>query len=80
MRRFETGKFILFLLIGLIVGTVFGVLIGKVLPFFAYGLDFGIPTLTLNLVFLDLTFGLTLKVNVGTVIGVVLLLLLFAIT
>jgi len=45
-----------------------------------YGLDFGIPTLTLNLVFLDLTFGLTLKVNVGTVIGVVLLLLLFAIT
>jgi len=33
MRRFETGKFLLFLLIGLIVGTVFGVLIGKVLPF-----------------------------------------------
>jgi hypothetical protein len=80
MRKFETGRFLLFLLIGLIVGTVFGILIGKVLPFFAYGLDFGIPTLNLDLVFLNLTFGLKLQVNIGTVIGVILFLLLFAIT
>ncbi len=80
MRKFETGRFLLFLLIGLIVGTVFGILIGKVLPFFAYGLDFGIPTLNLDLVFLNLTFGLKLQVNIGTVIGVILFLLFFAIT
>ncbi|MEF3245595.1 MAG: DUF4321 domain-containing protein [Caldisericaceae bacterium] len=80
MRKFAFGRFLVFLLLGLILGTALGIFIGKIFPIFDYGLSFGIPTLNIDLVFLKLTFGIELKLNTGTIIGILIFALMFVLT
>lgn len=80
MKKFAFGRFILFLTVGLILGTALGIFIGKVFPVFDYGLNAGIQNLNVNLVFIDLSFGLQIKLNVGSVIGAIIFILLFTLT
>lgn len=80
MRRFAFGRFFMFLIFGIIVGTALGVFIGKVFPVFDTSLTFGIPNISFDLVFLKLSLGFELQFNVGTLIGIVIFILLFSLT
>jgi hypothetical protein len=73
------GLVILVILAGLVVGSLLGELLGSLLPagnareLFTRGPMIGLmPPATLDLRFLAVSFGLSLKVNVVGVVGVVL--------
>ena len=76
--RQSLGKVVLVLLLGALVGAVFSQVIGLFLregsvahQVFLEGYrDFGIPTVRLNLVVVELTFGLTFNVTLMSVVGV----------
>lgn len=70
------GFFAAVLAAGAVVGSLLGELLGLVFPtgflhaFFSRGVAVGIPRLTLDLLALKLNLGLTLQVNLCTVLGV----------
>ncbi|MFU2157799.1 MULTISPECIES: DUF4321 domain-containing protein [Caldisericum] len=80
MRKFSYGRFFIFLILGLIIGTALGIFIGKVFPVFDYGLNFGIKAMDLDLLFIKLTFGVNVRLNVGSIIGVIIFILFFTLT
>lgn len=65
---------LIFILSGLVVGGLIGELATKVnwLWWLSYSGSFGIDTpITLDLSILNLTFGLTFKINIASIIGLV---------
>ncbi len=70
-------KGLIVVIIGALLGTMVGELLGAYLPeggvknFFLKSIAFGLEPSVLNLHILTLTFGLILKINVVTVIGVI---------
>ncbi len=70
--------FVLVIFVGALLGAVLGELIGLVLPdgvvkeFFLRSVSFGLSPTTINLVLLTFTFGMTIKLNIIGVIGIVL--------
>ena len=70
-------KGLIIVIIGALLGTMVGELLGAYLPeggaknFFLKSITFGLDPATLNLHILALTFGLILKVNVLTIIGII---------
>ncbi|MFH0778181.1 MAG: DUF4321 domain-containing protein [Candidatus Eisenbacteria bacterium] len=73
------GYLTLVLLLGLAVGSAFGEILGYLLPespvktVFVIGYTYVFPPATLNLVILTLTLGFTIKINVISVLFVLLL-------
>ncbi|MCF0136514.1 MAG: DUF4321 domain-containing protein [Lachnospiraceae bacterium] len=67
----STWSLILFLMCGIVLGGFIGELLGQFDFFYwlAYGKTFGIPTVTLNLSVLQLTFGLQITLNLASVLG-----------
>jgi hypothetical protein len=69
---------ILAILLGALIGTVFGQVIGLILPdgivkeFFLRSAVFGFSPTTVNLVILTFTLGMTFKLNIIGVIGILL--------
>lgn len=66
---------LIFLLSGLVVGGLIGTLASKVdaLWWLAYGNDFGLTNpLELNLSVMKVTFGLTFKINIASILGMIL--------
>lgn len=79
-KRKGAGFILLMLVAGALLGSALGDLTGLVLPggvvrdFFTNALRPGIdPPLTLNLLWVTLTVGFTLKLNVVALLGVVLM-------
>ncbi len=77
MTRYRrTGVFIIWLVAGAVIGSVFSQLLGIVLPegvvraFFLSGTNIGIRPITLDLAVMSLTFGFTLTINVVGVLGI----------
>ena len=71
---------ILFILAGLVIGGLLGNLAGNVswLNWLAYGEEFGLNSpIVLNLNVMTITFGLIIKINIASIIGVVLALLIY---
>ena len=70
-------KGFIIVVIGALLGTMVGELLGAYLPdgtvksFFLKSIRFGLDPVSLELHILTLTFGLILKINVLTVIGVI---------
>ena len=79
MKRERILAMIIYVLIGAILGTILGIVLGKIFPVLDRNLSFGFTPFTLKLVFVDITFGIQLYLNVGTIIGVILFLYLFMI-
>ncbi len=71
------GKMALVLMLGVLIGAVFSEVIGLFLregsvaeQVFVRYKDFGISTVTLNLVVMEFTFGIMFHVNLMSVVGV----------
>ena len=78
----DKGKWvvILFLLSGLVIGGLIGSLTANIdgLWWLSYGQEFGLQEpLVLDLNVLKITFGLMIKINVASIIGVVAALLIY---
>lgn len=79
LRRRNPWIFVFIIVLGAIVGSAVGHILGIVLPqgavktVFLKALTVGIPTFTLNLAILKLTFGFVLHINLVTVIFIILL-------
>ena len=76
MRK-SLGKMALVLLLGVLIGAVFSEVIGLFLregsvaeQVFVRYKDFGISTVTLNLVVMEFTFGIMFQVTLMSVVGV----------
>ena len=72
---------VLFMLCGVLVGSIIGQLLGTVIPgdLFAKSLRIGTiqGPITLDLLILDFTFGAVLHINFGTILGIILGILLY---
>ena len=71
---------ILFILSGIVVGGLLGELASQVdfLSWLAYGQEFGLSTpVELNLNVIKLTFGLVFKINIASIIGIVLAIFIY---
>lgn len=82
MAAKEKSKWIsiLFVLAGLVVGGLLGDLAGNVswLNWLAYGEEFGLNTpIVLNLNVMTITFGLMIKINIASIIGVIIALFIY---
>lgn len=76
MRVRKTGTIIFIVIVGLLLGTAFGQLIGWILPdspvknLFLKSVSIMIRPFLINLLFLEFTFGFTLRLNLLSVIAV----------
>ena len=80
----EKGKWviILFILSGLVIGGLLGELAAHVdwLWWLAFGKEFGLQEpLTLDLIVVKITFGLMIKMNIASIIGVIIALIILEI-
>ncbi len=80
MREKNIWILVLFLLGGIVVGGLLGELASNVnfLSWLAYGQEFGLSTpIELNLNVVKLTFGLMFKINIASIIGIVLAIFIY---
>lgn len=71
---------ILFILCGIVVGGLLGELASNVsfLSWISYGEEFGLSTpIELDLNLIKLTFGLMFKINIASIIGIVLAIFIY---
>lgn len=69
---------VLLLLVGAVAGTVAGNALGTLVPAVSASVQVGLrPPVTLDLIFLTLTFGCGLALNVGSAVGLVAAALLY---
>ncbi len=78
----DRGKFIsiIFILAGLVIGGLIGNLTSNIngLSWLAYGEEFGLrDPIVLDLNVLTLTLGLTIKINIASIIGVIIALVAY---
>ncbi|HID10425.1 MAG TPA: DUF4321 domain-containing protein [Candidatus Latescibacteria bacterium] len=78
IRRKTTGMLIVTLLVGLLIGTTVGNILGVFLPdksvvekVLVNSYTYVLPPLTLNLIVLTITFGFSVRVNLTSIIGLV---------
>lgn len=78
MRKRSLGWILIVILLGAVMGSILGEVLGLILPegvvrdFFLRAAQFSVGPATLNLIVLTCTLGLTLKLNVIAVLGIVL--------
>ncbi len=80
MKEKNIWILILFLLCGIVVGGLLGELASHVdfLSWLAYGQDFGLSTpIELDLNVIKLTFGLVFKINISSIIGIILAIFIY---
>lgn len=71
---------ILFILCGIVIGGLLGELAASVswLSWLSYGQEFGLATpVNLNLQVINITFGLMFKINIASIIGIVVAILMY---
>lgn len=78
----DKGKWIviLFILSGLVIGGLIGNLAGNIdwLWWLAFGDEFGLQSpIVLDLSVITITFGLTININIASIIGVIVALLIY---
>ena len=70
---------LIFILSGLVIGGLIAEIANHVegLWFLAYGQGFGLETMTLNLGVINITFGLSIKITISSIIGMALAILIY---
>ena len=71
---------IIFILCGLVIGGLIGELAANVswLNWLGYGQQFGLSTpITLNLGVVELTFGILFKINISSIVGIVIAIFIY---
>lgn len=68
---------IIFLLAGLVVGSFVGDLLKGTIDLFSYNKPIGFDTFTLDLIFMQLTLGFKFTINLATVIGLLIVLIIY---
>jgi len=69
--------FLFVLLVGLVLGGILGEVLHKTVPLLSYGKSIGFSPVLVDLSVIRLTLGLTLQINVASIIGLVLAIFLF---
>lgn len=79
MRRDRSaGLLFILVLIGALLGSIVGEALSKSVPLLARGVSVGVdPPTTLDLFILKVTFGIKMKLNVASAVGILLGLLFF---
>jgi len=75
MMRVKSGDglvLLILLLVGAIFGSIIGAALEHVLPILAYGKTIGVDPFMVDLSILQLTFGLKLSLNLSGIIGLLL--------
>ncbi len=71
---------IIFILCGIVLGGLIGELVSNIdaLWWFSYGSNFGLTTpITLDMGVIVLTFGLTFKINIASIVGLAIAIFLY---
>ncbi|NLK73013.1 MAG: DUF4321 domain-containing protein [Clostridiales bacterium] len=68
---------IIFILIGLVIGSIVGELLKGTIDLFAYGKIIGFKPFTVDLSFIKFTLGLELNMNLITVVGIIIALIIY---
>lgn len=68
---------VIFLLVGLVVGSFVGELLKGYVDLFSHSKTIGFAPFTLDLVFVQLTLGFELTLNLATVIGLLIVLIIY---
>ena len=79
-REKSTLVLIIFMLCGIVIGGLLGQLASGVswLSWLSYGKDFGFSTpFTLDLGVLQLTLGLMIKINIASIIGIIIAIFIY---
>lgn len=77
-KKKSVGAVLLILILGALIGTTFGEVIGLVLPngvvrdFFIKSIAPGFSPVTLDLIVFRITFGLTIRLNIISILGIAL--------
>lgn len=79
MRRANRNGWILLLLVicGIVIGGFLGELLGKYIPILKFGYNLGVSPHTYDLRVIKLTLGLTLNINIFTIVGIIIAILFF---
>ena len=79
-RDKSTFVLIIFILCGLVIGGLIGELAASVdwLSWLSYGQEFGLSTpVNLDLQVINITFGLMFKINIASILGIVIAIFLY---
>lgn len=74
----STGLLILLLVIGSIFGTLLGQTLRDYLPLLNFGQTIGLDPTTVDLAAITLTLGITLQMNIATIIGFFIALFIYS--
>ncbi|NLZ92789.1 MAG: DUF4321 domain-containing protein [Firmicutes bacterium] len=73
----QTGMLIILLIVGSIFGSLLGEIFGANLPFLNVGKKLGFGPTTVELAAISLTLGIYLKINIATILGFFLALFIY---
>jgi len=77
----NTGKsgwiLLLILLCGIVIGGFIGEVLGNFLPILKYGYSIGVSPHTYDFRILKLTFGLTFNINMFSILGIIISIIIF---
>ncbi len=73
----NTLVLVIFLLIGLVIGSFIGDLLSGTIDLLSFGKTIGFDPFTLDLVFLKLTLGLEFTINLASILGLLLALMIY---
>ncbi|HOJ92769.1 MAG TPA: DUF4321 domain-containing protein [Dictyoglomaceae bacterium] len=77
--RMSTRLFIFLIVLGMIIGGVVAEALGDRLEILRDGIFIGFSPFTVDLYFVTFTFGFDLRINLGSVIGILVVLLFYSI-
>lgn len=79
IREKNSWVLLVFLLCGIVIGGLLGELANSVswLSWLSYGKTFGFSSVTLDLGVLQLTLGLMIKINIASIIGIIIAIIIY---
>lgn len=80
MMRNQKGNgwiLLLILLCGIIIGGFIGEVLGSLIPILKYGYSLGVSPHTYDLRILKLTFGLSININMFSILGIIISIIIY---